>query len=301
MQIPVIVGILTTLLSNSVCTAEQLAEKYEISKRTVYRYLDVLSESGVPLMVRHGRNGGWSIIESYRLSSIYFTKEEYKRALLAVKSFSLQDAVTRSVSDKLSGINRDNNSTGSSEKLIVDGSSLEGLQGKIALLQHALENNFTVSAEYHSKEGVTKRVVEPYSMILKEGAWYVYCYCRLRNDFRYFKIARFAQLHEESERFIPRCFSVDVSLLSGVSRRAEYADVILSVSNSALTEVEEWLGTEHVAKLGEDYVAKARLPIDDYLVGKLLSFGSKVKVESPENLKTRLLDACEAVREVYGG
>ena len=66
-------------------------------------------------------------------------------------------------------------------------------------------------------------------------------------------------------------------------------------------EVEEWLGTEHVAKLGEDYVAKARLPIDDYLVGKLLSFGSKVKVESPENLKTRLLDACEAVREVYGG
>ena len=64
MQVPVIIGILTTLLSNKMCTAEQLAEKYEISKRTVYRYLDVLSQAGVPLMVRHGRNGGWGIIDN---------------------------------------------------------------------------------------------------------------------------------------------------------------------------------------------------------------------------------------------
>lgn len=300
MQVPVIIGILTTLLSNKMCTAEQLAEKYEISKRTVYRYLDVLSQAGVPLMVRHGRNGGWGIIDNYRLSSMYFTKDEYKRALLAVKSFSLQDDVTQSVADKLQGINREFDNVGSSEKLIVDGSAMEGLQEKITILQHALENNLTVSGEYHSKEGVTRRSLEPYSMIFKDGSWYVYCFCRLRNDFRYFKVARFAELHPEGERFIPRRFSVDVSLLSGVSKRTEYSDVILTVSGSALTEVEEWLGIGHVAKLGDDYVAKARLPIDDYLVGKLLSFGAKVKVESPEPLRNKIVEACTAVRETYG-
>ena len=78
MQMNILVGMLSTLLSSDgVVKADELAEEFEISKRTVYRYIDVLSEGGIPIQSHFGRGGGWTILENYKLKSTFFTKEEF--------------------------------------------------------------------------------------------------------------------------------------------------------------------------------------------------------------------------------
>ena len=92
MQIPVLVGMLSTLLSSDdLVRAADLAKKFEISTRSVYRYMDMLSEGGVPIESCLGRGGGWRIVENYKLKATYFTEAEYNRLLFSLQSFSLQD------------------------------------------------------------------------------------------------------------------------------------------------------------------------------------------------------------------
>ncbi len=100
MQIPVLFGMLTTFLStDGVVNADFLAQKYEISKRTVYRYVETLSESGVPLESHLGRGGGWSVVSAYKLGATYLTKEEY--AILFNLLDACEDKQVQGISDKL--------------------------------------------------------------------------------------------------------------------------------------------------------------------------------------------------------
>ncbi len=298
MQIPVLVGMLSTLLaSDGVVRAEDLAQKFEISTRSVYRYMAMLSEGGVPIESCLGRGGGWRIIENYKLKATYFTREEYERLIFCLQSFTLQDDVTRQATQKLQGLNRSHSNATllKSEQFIVDsdGSVLGSL---INTLSDCIVQKKLCNIEYHSKQGVdTVRVVEPYCLILKDGAWYVYCFCRLRRDFRYFKVSRIVRL-DVGDKFTGRQFHADSSVIqTDVLKGKEMCEVILSVESSALSACEEWLGVNCVAKMGENYIAKATLPYDEMLVNRILSLGEGVHVEKPERLRLALVQRCNNI------
>ena len=283
MQIPVLVGIMSTLLAaDETVNAQELAQKFEISKRSVYRYVAMLSEGGIPIETRMGRNGGWGIVDTYKLKATYFTEEEYQRLIFALQSFSLQDDVTKNAIQKLSGLRRSHASATvlKSDQLVVD----------------CISQRLLCNIEYHSKAGaVTSRSVEPYCLILKDGSWYVYCFCRMRKAFRYFKVSRMVRL-SVGERFSPREFSVDSSVIeSDVLRGKEICEVILSLQHKALSACEEWLGMGHVARVGDGYVAKASLPYDEMLVSRILSLGDGVRVEKPAKLRKAVLARCAVV------
>lgn len=304
MQVSVLVGILTTMLSNDIVNATMLSEKYELSKRTIYRYITVLGEAGVPIVSHSGRNGGWSILSTYKLRSMYFTKEEYSRMLLVIKGSALQDGVTKSVVDKLSGMSNSayNSIVLQSKQLIVDTSINEKLQERVDTLQKALNTNKVIIMEYHSQKGETLvRSAEPYALVLKNDQWYLYAYCLLRNDFRYFKIARIANLTVSEHTFRPRPFDVDCAAIeSDMVRGKQRCEIILTVYPEALTDVEEWLGIEQVAKVGEQYTARAEVPYDDLLIKRILSFGSGVRVERPSQLIDDVRQRCKDIVSIYG-
>ena len=298
MQIPVLVGMLSTLLaSDGVVRAEDLAQKFEISTRSVYRYMAMLSEGGVPIESCLGRGGGWRIIENYKLKATYFTREEYERLIFCLQSFTLQDDVTRQATQKLQGLNRSHSNATllKSEQFIVD-SDGSGLGSLINTLSDCIVQKKLCNIEYHSKQGVdTVRVVEPYCLILKDGAWYVYCFCRLRRDFRYFKVSRIVRL-DVGDKFTGRQFHADSSVIqTDVLKGKEMCEVILSVESSALSACEEWLGVNCVAKMGENYIAKATLPYDEMLVNRILSLGEGVHVEKPERLRLALVQRCNNI------
>lgn len=301
MQIPILVGILSTFLSSdNYVTANELAQKYEMSTRSIYRYVAVLSEGGVPIESQQGRGGGWRIIDTYKVKATYFTDEEYKRLIFALQSFSLQDDVIKSVTQKLEGLKRVHSSATvlKNNQFVVDSTDIS-VGDKVNVLSDAISQRQLCTIEYHSKDGVdTVRTVEPYCLIMKDGAWYVYCFCRLRKGFRYFKVGRIVRL-EVGEKFVGREFRVDSSVIqTDVLRDKELCQVLLSLDASALSATEEWLGVNAVARVGNEYIAKATLPYDDMLVNRVMSLGSGVKVERPEKLRQAVVARCEEIAKL---
>lgn len=301
MQIPILVGILSTFLSSDkYVTANELAQKYEMSTRSIYRYVAVLSEGGVPIESQQGRGGGWRIIDTYKVKATYFTDEEYKRLIFALQSFSLQDDVIKSVTQKLEGLKRVHSSATvlKNNQFVVDSTDIS-VGDKVNVLSDAISQRLLCTIEYHSKDGVdTVRTVEPYCLVMKDGAWYVYCFCRLRKGFRYFKVGRIVRL-EVGEKFVGREFRVDSSVIqTDVLRDKELCQVLLSLDASALSATEEWLGVNAVAKVGDEYIAKATLPYDDMLVNRVMSLGSGVKVERPEKLRQAVVARCEEIAKL---
>ena len=301
MQIPILVGILSTFLSSdNYVTANELAQKYEMSTRSIYRYVAVLSEGGVPIESQQGRGGGWRIIDTYKVKATYFTDEEYKRLIFALQSFSLQDDVIKSVTQKLEGLKRVHSSATvlKNNQFVVDSTDIS-VGNKVNVLSDAISQRQLCTIEYHSKDGVdTVRTVEPYCLVMKDGAWYVYCFCRLRKGFRYFKVGRIVRL-EVGEKFVGREFRVDSSVIqTDVLRDKELCQVLLSLDASALSATEEWLGVNAVAKVGNEYIAKATLPYDDMLVNRVMSLGSGVKVERPEKLRQAVVARCEEIAKL---
>lgn len=301
MQIPILVGILSTFLSSDkYVTANELAQKYEMSTRSIYRYVAVLSEGGVPIESQQGRGGGWRIIDTYKVKATYFTDEEYKRLIFALQSFSLQDDVIKSVTQKLEGLKRVHSSATvlKNNQFVVDSTDIS-VGDKVNVLSDAISQRQLCTIEYHSKDGVdTVRTVEPYCLVMKDGAWYVYCFCRLRKGFRYFKVGRIVRL-EVGEKFVGREFRVDSSVIqTDVLRDKELCQVLLSLDASALSATEEWLGVNAVARVGNEYIAKATLPYDDMLVNCVMSLGSGVKVERPEKLRQVVVARCEEIAKL---
>ncbi len=301
MQIPILVGILSTFLSSdNYVTANELAQKYEMSTRSIYRYVAVLSEGGVPIESQQGRGGGWRIIDTYKVKATYFTDEEYKRLIFALQSFSLQDDVIKSVTQKLEGLKRVRSSATvlKNNQFVVDSTDIS-VGDKVNVLSDAISQRQLCTIEYHSKDGVdTVRTVEPYCLVMKDGAWYVYCFCRLRKGFRYFKVGRIVRL-EVGEKFVGREFRVDSSVIqTDVLRDKELCQVLLSLDASALSATEEWLGVNAVARVGNEYIAKATLPYDDMLVNRVMSLGSGVKVERPEKLRQAVVARCEEIAKL---
>ncbi len=303
MQMAVMFGILMTMLSQDTVTARQLSDKFELSQRSIYRYVGALSESGVPLVSKIGRNGGWSILSNYKLKSIFFTKDEYDRMIFNTTTSSMNDTLNSTVLDKLSGIQRSisGNCILKSNQLVVDTKASIDTQDKLSTMQQAIEGHRLLEIEYHSLVGhISRRYVEPYSLVLKDGFWYVYCYCRLREGWRYFRISRIASTVVQNHNFLPRMFAVDLSNIDDfVTVGKDIVDVTITVANSSISAVEEWLGIGCMTQTDGKYMVSTSQPYDSWLIDKIIGFGSGVVVESPARLRRDIAKRCMDISANY--
>lgn len=300
MQNSVLVGILTTLLAKDKVSAQELAEKYEISTRTVIRYVDTLSESGIPIVTYRGRNGGYGIIKNYKIPALFFTAEEYERVFAALDALP-RDKVTESIIDKFKGL-KNNRSADlvSSDKILVDSSFSASFQNKFDILNQSIDGHTLVSLSYVDKfGGVSQREIEPLAFVFKENVWYVFSFCRKRNDFRFFKLNRISSISPREETFIPRPYTLNTDTLDKFLEKHDHIDVELAFDNDILVDVQEWLGEETIIKKGAGFRAYARLPYDDYLVKKLASFGEKILVVKPAKLATDLVKRMHRIIRRY--
>ncbi|MBQ4049507.1 MAG: YafY family transcriptional regulator [Clostridia bacterium] len=303
MQQSVIFGILLTILNHRKVKREYLAEKFEVSTRTVQRYIDVLGEAGVPIISTRGKNGGFSVTDDFKLDSSFFTEAEVARIISCLNAMrpNYPDSICRDVTDKLLNASRNKQEEKylvRSDSLVIDvGSWNNPLQyrGKMQVINKAIETNTSVILQYvDAKEYKSQRKFDPYSLVLKEGVWYVYGFCYLRNDFRLFRLARIKSLTLTEEAFEKRPSDVYEKLKGNFDDNPPI-DVEFEFYNTVLAEVEEWLGTEAVSERGTQYVAKATLYDEKIVLSKLLSFGSSIKVISPKYMKDAIKKECQLV------
>lgn len=295
MKYNVMLNILTLLLRRRKITAAEIARRYEISVRSVYRYVEEMIICGVPIDVERGRYGGLTIADTYRLPTGYFTKEEYAVTLNALDALASQinDGNVISAREKLeNGKKSERREMSVCGNIIVDGGSWSGSKSfadKMRVCEQAVNDCSTLMIEYVSREGErSKRVIEPHVLILKQGVWYVWAFCHTKQDFRTFKIGRIRSATFTGGKFVKREFTRDDVDLDFTYGDEDVVEVTLEIEKTSLADAEEWLGIDNVEPRGNKFYAAVSLPDDDALVNKILSYGGAVKVLSPQSLKERV-------------
>ena len=307
MKYEIIIRILFELLAKKCVKASYLADKFEVSVRSIHRYINCLELAGVPIYTLRGNSGGFAIIDTYKLSSTFMTVKEYEQTISALKAItdSVPNKSLTNVLSKLSAVIRNERSNFDikSGNLVIDAGpwgDTVGYKSKLSVIQRAIEENKKLSICYHDRNGdVTKRIIEPHIIVFKQGLWYIYAFCNLRNDFRFFKTGRIEYANILEEKFTRRTISDDALPLNFWESAPETINVSLEINKKYLSDVEEWLGIENVRLKNDTYVAEATLPYDNGLISKIMSYGNGIKVIAPEELKNSVKKCAEELIKNY--
>lgn len=196
MKIDRMIGILAILLQKEKVTAPYLAQTFEVSRRTINRDIEALCMAGIPLVTEQGAKGGVSIMEGYKMDRTLLSASDLQAILAGLRSL-----------DSVSGTNRylqlmEKLSAGTSslpageQHMLIDLSSWqkESLTPKIEKVQEAISSGRLISFQYYAPKGESERTVEPYDLLFQWSSWYLWGFCRQRQEFRLFKLTRMAGL-----------------------------------------------------------------------------------------------------------
>lgn len=302
MKYQIMIKILMLLLSRRKVCAREIAERYEISVRSVYRYIEELCVAGIPIDVARGRYGGLTIADTYRLPVGYFTKDEYTAAVNALTAMSSQvsdEAVLTALEKLQRQIKSERADTSVSGGIIVDGGTwgdTKKFSDKMAVCERAVNESLCLDIDYISRSGEhSRRIVDPHVLIFKQNVWYVYAFCHTKQSFRTFKIGRIKSARFTGKTFEKREISREEIPLNFGYRSEELIELVLEIDKEKLPDAEEWIGIDNIEPRGKKFVAEVSVPDDDGLVSKILGFGGGVKVVSPAALREKVIAAARNI------
>lgn len=204
-------AILTQLQTKRILTATELASKFSVSIRTIYRDIRALEQAGVPILTEEGK--GYSLMEHYRLPPIMFT-ENQANALILAEQLVLKNKDASFIKEYSEAIDKIKAVLKHSEKdkanLLAERTRYdqningERSSNNLSELQFALTNFNVTSIEYTNEANkATSRLIEPFALLSTQENWLLVAWCRLRNEFRYFRIDRIKKMEILSEKFPP--------------------------------------------------------------------------------------------------
>ena len=204
-------AIVTQLQSKRVVTAREIAERYDISIRTVYRDIRTLEKSGVPIITEEGK--GYSVMEGFRVPPVMFTEEEANALITAEqiinknkdRSFTelYQSAITK-IKAVIRYSQKEKTALLSERIQIRNNLENQKTSGFLIELQSAIVNFKEVKIRYLSLENQqTERNIEPFAMFSTNENWILVAFCHLRNEFRSFRLDCIQGLHISNTRFTP--------------------------------------------------------------------------------------------------
>lgn len=294
------------LLQKRKITARELAQRYDVSVRSIYRYVEEMTISGVPIDIERGRYGGLTIPDTYRIPTGYFTKDEYNATINALDAMASQisDENVIAAREKLESRHKAERSEMSvCGNIIVDGGTWgdsKKFAEKMQVCEQAVNECRSLVIEYISREGKkSRRTIDPYVLIYKQNIWYVYAFCHNKQEFRTFKIGRIRYATFTNKTFEKKQFTRDDIDLNFYYNVEELVDVTFRIEKNSLPDAEEWLGIDNIELCGDAFVAHASLPDDDLLVNKILGYGGAVTVTAPQELKERVALAAKKIAEQY--
>ena len=283
------------LLEKKKVTAKELAERFEVSTRTIYRDIEVLSRANIPIYATKGKDGGIGLLEEFVLNKTVLSEEEQNQILFALQGM---DKVTGQAGNDIVAKLSTKKQKEADDWLKIDFSNWgkEGSQKEwFAILKKAILQKKLVQFIYFNTDGQkTKRTVEPLQIWFKDKSWYLVSYCRQKEDYRIFKIARMKEvevLNEHFERTLPEPSTEQKRSFPTITLQLE-------ISKEMAYRVYDEFDEMHVQRQENgDLIASARMPEDGWLIGFLLSFGTQVDVLSPVCLKNALAEQARLIYE----
>jgi predicted DNA-binding transcriptional regulator YafY len=292
MKLDRLMGILTTLLQSGSVTAPQLAQKFEVTRRTIGRDIDALCMAGIPVITKQGGNGGISLAEGYKLDKSVLTADEMQTLLAALKGIGTVSSGTK-MERMLDKLARNSDSVVSlKENMIINLSShyKSSLSEKIAAIKNAISKENLIAFDYYSEKGQSRRRIEPYCITFQWSAWYVFGYCLDRKDFRLFKLNRLWELEVLSSAFLPR--EIPAGSMDFADRFPDENRVVVLFDPSVLYQLIDSYGRDCFTVLPDGFLRfESGYTNRSYMVSWILGFGDKAKVLEP-------VDMAEEIREI---
>ncbi len=299
MKIDRMIGILSILLQKEKVTAPYLAEKFEVSRRTINRDIEALCMAGIPLVTEPGRGGGISIMEGFSIDRALFTSADMQAILAGLRGL-----------DSVSGTNRyqqlmEKLSTGTSSLLTADTHILidlsswykSALSPKIELLHGAILSGNKVSFTYFSPKGESLRTVEPYYLVFQWAGWYLWGWCDEREDFRLFKLLRMTDL------YVGESFEKRAAAPPDLSANRVFPptyQIKAKIHPSFQWRLVEEFGAKCFTVLPDgNLLFSADFSDRNNAVGWIASFGGGAELLEPVELREEVLRFAEDIRRNY--
>ena len=296
------------LLEKERIGAQELADMFEVSPRTIYRDIDTINMAGIPIRSVSGVGGGFEIMPNYKIDKNVFSTADLSAILMGLSSLSdmirgneLINALAKVKSfipaDQASDIELKTN------QICIDLSTWIGnrnTQSYLETIKTALQDHRLVSFEYIAHHGKkTTRTVEPYQLVLKSGHWYFQGYCLVRSDFRLFRLSRISNLHMETEHFTPRDYQKPVLDFEEMLQSMQIP-IKIRIHKSIMDRVLDYCTYEHFSPDGgEYYMVDFPFIENEYYYDILLSFGDKCECIEPLNIRAEMKRRIHDIAAIY--
>lgn len=308
MKIDRLVSIIMILLDKERVGAQELADLFEVSPRTIYRDIDAINMAGIPICSTPGVGGGFEIMQKYKIDKNVFSTADLSAILMGLSSLSnlvrgdeLVNAFAKVKSfipaDKVKDIEFRAN------QVHIDFSEWFGnrnIQTHLETIKTALQENRLLSFEYVAQRGNrTTRTAEPYQLVLKNSHWYFRGFCYKRNEFRLFRLSRISNLQMERETFAPRDFQKAILDFEEIFKVVP-TRIKLRIQESVMDRVLDYCSYEYFTPDGDGhYIVDFPFIENDYNYDILLSFGSKCECLEPSHIRAEIKHRIHDIATLY--
>jgi predicted DNA-binding transcriptional regulator YafY len=296
MKLDRLLSIVILLLNRELVSAQELAERYGVTVRTIYRDLEAIDLAGIPVVSQAGPGGGFGIDPGYTIDRRLLGLRDLSSILAALKGVNeaLGDDALGSALEKLKSMApRTGAGTAYEERLVIDlfpWGKRDEERSMASVIDDAILESRLLRFSYASigKER-DDRIVEPMTLVFKAYSWYLWGYCRKRCDFRLFKLARMKELRSSMERFQRRSGAYRGDPLPAL---AETEEIKLRFALDRLESVQEWFPSDGIQlEKGGGIAVTMKVPPGDWIVNTLLGMGTEVEVLEPRPLREKLAEA----------
>lgn len=308
MQINRLFEMVYLLMQRETVTARELAERFEVSTRTIYRDLDLLSSCGIPVYAAKGKGGGIRLLPDFVLNKSVLSEQEQREILFALQGMKATGRQEGSqVLSRLSALFHKDGT----EWIDVDFSHWGGgreARDMFEVLKAGILEHRVVAFTYYSSYGLTtEREVEPMKLRFKSGSWYLQGYCLEKQGYRTFKILRMEGVSLTERYFTPREEAVPELENEekdgkgwGGSGPFQQETIVLRFSERMSFRVRDEFSRKQIEK-AEDGSLTVRItfPVDQWLYGYLLSFGDGMEVLSPDFVREELARRACGIAKIY--
>lgn len=293
MKIDRLIGILIMLVNKKKITARQLSDYYEVSIRTIQRDMDTLSSAGVPLYADVGVNGGYQLLDNYKLEKGFLNKSEANFLFPLLKNLeetSPSDEL-KSIYNKFSSLSENNMQE---NKFIIklnpsDDSTL--FKEHLKIISQARDKQYKIAITYYNNNfNESRRIICPYTIIMLGSYWYVYGYCDLRSDFRMFKISRIIKCVLTNEYFKLKELPLSLPWENDFSGNKKSELIILELDKKLLGNLSDYFNRDTCEILKDKIVVTFHFPVDEWIYTLIMSLVPYVKIIEPDYLRIEFLN-----------
>lgn len=300
MKIERLIGIIAILQQKKKVTAPFLAEVFEVSRRTINRDIEDICRAGIPIVTTQGNNGGIFLMEGFSLDTTVFTGQELAAVFTGLKSL---DSISHAAgADRIVRKFGGNPETVSSDGMMIDLSSFykRDLADKIERIKSAIRERRCISFHYYYGKGEGDRLIEPYLAVFRWSDWYVYGFCRERQDFRMYKLRRLWELKVTEEEYEVRELPEEEERF-GTHMTDDYIVAAVYDTSVKYRLVEEYgPGSFTITGDGQLYTEwgfSGPEKAEEWFLG----FGDKVTVTGPPEMVERMRGVLESALQKYAG